>query len=142
MTMESDLQAFLIADGNISAIVGARVFPAVVFQSQPIPALRYTLITGESEVSLGGVTGAAQATVQIDCYASTYAVAVDLAEKVRVALVADNNGFRTMGSTEVTQTRLTGKVDEPPFLEPSTSDRWRFNRSLDFELDYVEAAPA
>ncbi len=142
MTMESDLRAFLILDADVTALVGSRVFPLIVPQNQPMPAIRYNLITSESEVNLGGVDGAVRATVQLDCYAATYAGAVDLAEKVRVALVADVNGARTMGSTAVTQTRLTAKSDEQPFKEPTASDDWRFNRSLDFELDYTEAAPA
>ena len=141
MTMETDLQAFLVADGDVTALVGARVFPRIQ-QGQPLPLIRYTLIASTSEVHLGGVTGEVRATVQIDCYASTYAGAVDLAEKVRVALVADNNGFRTMGSTDVSQTKLVSRQDEPSFLEPNSSDKWRYNRSLDFEFDYAEAAPA
>lgn len=142
MTMESDLITFLKNDADVAAIVVARVFPLIVPQSQSVPAIRINLITHESEVDLGGVTGEARATVQIDNYANTFDTTVDLAEKVRVALVADNNGARTMGSTVVSQTKLTGKTDEPPFPEPGKSSRNRFNRSLDFELDYTEAAPA
>ena len=142
MTMESDLQAFVIADGDVTALIASRMFPLTYPQGQSVPGIRYTMITSDSELHLGGVTGEARATVQLDCYAGTYAVAADLAEKVRVALVANNNGARTMGSTVVTQTRLTAKVDEPPFREPDASDKLRYNRSLDFELDYTEAAPA
>lgn len=142
MTMESDLIDFLIAATDVTALVGTRVFPSRIPQGQATPHIRLTFMPGESEVSLGGVTGEVRSRAQIDNYADTYQGSLDLAEKVRVALVADNNGNRTMGSTVVSQTRLVDRQDEPAFLVPGKSDTWRFNRSLDIELDYQEAAPA
>lgn len=142
MTMESDLRAFVIANGDVTALVGTRMFPQRVPQGQSLPAIRYTLVVDTSDIHLTGVAGRAVSSVQLDCYSETYAEAVDLAEKVRVALVANNNGDRTMGSTRVYRSQLTNKSDEPPFQEPSASDKWIFNRSLDFEIEHIEAAPA
>ena len=144
MTMESDLRTFVIADGDVAALVGTRMFPQRIPQGQAMPAIRYNHIATTSDIHLGGVMGAARTTMQIDCYAETYEGSTDLAEKVRVALVADNNGSRTMGSTVVSQTILVdgSKGDEAPFLDPDGGDKWRFNRTSDYQLDYTEAAPA
>ena len=142
MTMESDLRAFVIADADVTALIGSRMYPQRLPQGLAMPAIRYTHIATTSEIHLNGVMGEARTTMQLDCYSESYEEMVDLAEKVRVALVADNNGRRTMGSTNVRQTRLVNKGDEPAFQVPDGGDRWRFNRSLDFELDYDEAAPA
>ena len=142
MSMESDLRALVIADADVTALIGTRMFFQRIPQGQALPRIRYSHIVTQSDVHLGGVMGEARTTIQIDCYADTAAGSLDLAEKVRVALVADNGGFRTMGSTDTTQVRLTGKQDEPPFQLPDGGDAWTFNRSLDFEIDYTEAAPA
>ncbi len=140
--MESDLRAFVIANGAVTALIGTRMFPQRVPQGQAMPAIRYNHIATTSAIALAGVLGLAETTMQLDCYADTYAESIDLAEKVRVALVANNNGDRLMGSTRVYRTQLAGSADEPPFKEPDGGDKWRFNRSLDFLLEYIEAAPA
>ena len=142
MTMESDFRAFVIAGSDVSALIGTRMRHQQIPESDAMPASRMTVISVVSDIHLNGVVGAARAIIQVDNYADTSEVAMDLAEKVRVRLVANNNGRRTMGSTVVTQTRLVGKQDEPPLQEPDGGDKWRYNRSLDFELDYTEAAPA
>ena len=142
MSMETDLIAFVIADADVTALVGSRCFFQRIPQGQPMPAIRVSHISTTSEIHLNGVMGEARTVMQLDCYADTQAGSIDLAEKVRVALVANQNGRRVMGSTTVQQTRLVGKGDEPAFQVPGAGNKWRFNRSLDFELDYTEAATA
>lgn len=142
MSLESDIRAFLIADADVTAIVGTRIFPLRIPQGQALPAIRYVVIASSSDHHLGGTSGSAETTIQFDCYSETYSEAIDLGNKVRTALVASNNGQHVAGSTNIYETRLTAQSDETPFREPDASDKWIYNRSLDLAFQYAEPAIA
>ena len=142
MSFESDLFTWLLADTDIAAKVSTRIYPLVKPQDGALPCLRVSLTANESEIHLGGPAGFATDDIQIDCYANTFPETVAIAEVVRKSLIGTNNGFRTMGTTRLTQVRLTSKSDEPPFREDGGGNYQIFNRSLDFEFDYDEPIPS
>ena len=67
--------------------VGSRVYPRLP-QGVTFPAIRYQRITTNRPLTLDGASGVVEVTVQVDCLATTYAEAKDLADAVRSILHA------------------------------------------------------
>ncbi len=98
MTIETGLRTHLLADGDVGALITARVYPIKLPQSPTYPAITYEIISDIPHRSLAGDSDLERVRARIHCWAETYGAAVDLAGKVRTA-VADFSG--TMGSTVV-----------------------------------------
>jgi uncharacterized protein DUF3168 len=94
--MEEAIIAKLLADGGVSGIVGARVFPGSRPQGSALPALVLNRISGGPEYADDGEVGLEQARIQIDCWAATYAGAKLLARAAAAALSAFEG---TVGAT-------------------------------------------
>lgn len=86
METGSTLHAFLTSNPAIAAVVGSRVYPVQLPQKPTLPAVRYNTISGLRTQSQPGVQGLRRPRVQIDCYAETYAAAVNLRELVAARL--------------------------------------------------------
>ena len=103
MTIESGLRTHLLADGDVAALVVARVYPLKLPQEPTYPALTYEIV---SDIPYRGLSGDHDKEViraRIHCWAETFAGATDLARKVRTA-VADFSG--TMGTTAVASVKF------------------------------------
>ena len=103
MSIEAGLVTHLLADGPVAALVAARVDPIKLPQSPTYPAITYEIISDIPHRSLDGDSDLEAVRVRIHCWAETYAVAVDLAGKVRTA-VGDFSG--TMGTTVVVSSKF------------------------------------
>jgi hypothetical protein len=127
------IMARLAASSAVAAIVGTRISPLVTHAPSEPPYLVYTVVGGEAWNSMSGQSGMAQARVQVDAYALTYAEAQELAASVRAAL--DN--FRgTAGGVRVGGiSRQTAPVD---FYEADVEPRL-FRVSQDFIVTHDEA---
>ena len=90
MSIEKVIYSKLSGDSDVSALVATRIYPVNLPQKPTYPAIVYTRISGERAYSLGGPSDLASPRFQIDCFASTYSAAKDLASKIRSAI----NGFR------------------------------------------------
>ena len=102
--MQTDLIARLVADADVTALVGQRVSLNRSPQGDGLPRIVITTINTDSEHHLGAATGFKQGRVQIDCHAQYAGDAETLAEKVRLSL----DGFRgTMGGTFVSTMHLS-----------------------------------
>ncbi len=95
MTIESGLRAYLMADSGVAALVADRIYPAPAPQGAVMPFVTWQRISGLRVQSLGGPSGLAQPTIQLDCWAETgtrnetgdgYGQAKALAQAVRQAL--------------------------------------------------------
>lgn len=127
--IETDLQAYLIANTAVKALVVSRVYPLVLPQDSEIPALTYQRISGPRVRSLKGPSNLAHPRIMIKCYGRTYLSAKTVAAAVRVAL----DGYRgTMGSTVVGDVILDGEDED---LEQDTGLYWV---SMDFIIWHKE----
>lgn len=122
----------LKADAGISAITTS-IYPLFLPQEVEVPAIVYQFISEEIDSHLDGQAGNyRKAIVQIDCYATTYEQALDLAHAVESALV-DYRG--TMGTTspsiDVDHVRL--EIRGQDLYEDDTS---RFRVTQDFLIGY------
>lgn len=89
--IQEGLYATLAADAGVSALVGARVYPVNVPQSDytdstKFPCVVYNFDGKERQVRFSGTDTLVSARLSIDCYAKTYAQAQAVAEAVRGVL--------------------------------------------------------
>lgn len=76
----------LAADAAVSAVVGAKIYWVKVPQTAVLPYVRLQTISDPRPAHLKGVNGARVTRVQADCFAATYGVARQLAEKIITAM--------------------------------------------------------
>jgi hypothetical protein len=113
-TLEYQLRLFLLADPDIAALVGTRVYPSPAPQNAEMPCITFQRVSTDREYSLDGRSGLAGPIIQIDCwsdapeYAGKYATAKTVAETVRLILESFR-GF--MGPVRVQEVTITSERD-------------------------------
>lgn len=127
MSFEAALKTHLQDDATINGIVSERIHPVMVPERSPVPAITYTVIYGEPQNAVDGFTGAlTRYTVQIDCWAETFATARRLAEAVRDRMNEAAASFRSV-------------VREYPALDDYEADTKRYRRSVGVSCWHSEA---
>jgi hypothetical protein len=88
----STIYTVLTGDGDVSALVGTRIYPeGKVPQNPTAPYVEYSRIAGTPTHTLTDFGNTENVQVQIDCYSDDYSEVEDLAQKVRAALFAGMN---------------------------------------------------
>lgn len=85
--LPSAVRARLANDAAVSGVVGTRVYPMIRPQGSGLPAIRLQFPSNLPERVLKGEEGTATARVQIDCFAATFGVSWQLAEKAKAAML-------------------------------------------------------
>jgi len=85
--LEPNIFSVLTGDAAVSALVGTRVYPIKLPHEPTYPAITYSRVASEKVNAFDGYKGLEDARIQVDCWASTYAQAKDLAEKVISAMI-------------------------------------------------------
>lgn len=86
-TLEEGLYAFLTANAGVFGLVGERIYPQVIPQDAPMPAVAYQRISSPREYShYPGASGLARARMQFTCEGDSYRQAKRVAEAIRAAL--------------------------------------------------------
>ena len=83
---EEALQARLAAHPGVSALAGTRIYPSLIPQDKPLPAVRYARVATTRRQVMGVPTGTADVLMQLDSYATSYAGVRALAAAVRASL--------------------------------------------------------
>lgn len=83
------LRAYLLADGQISAVVASRIYPTKLPQGTTLASIVYSRISGVGDHHSQGASGLARPRMQIDCWAST----VDGADTLGRLVKARIDGF-------------------------------------------------
>ena len=104
--IQEGLYATLSGDAGVSAIVGTRIYPLVIPQTvyseaTKRPCIVYSFDSKGRQIRFSGTDTLVEGRFTIDCYATTYSEAQDLAEAVRGVLV-DYSGTMTSGSSPQT----------------------------------------
>ena len=86
--MQKAVTAILLADAGIAGVVAQRVYPNGFPQGAVRPAIAVSTAASEPYYDDAGEAGLDRARFQIDCQASTFGAAKDLAAAVRAALSA------------------------------------------------------
>jgi hypothetical protein len=83
---EKALHAALAGNAAVAAIVGTRIYPLMLPEGTPLPAVTYHRISGVPANSLTGHSGLEAVTVQVDGWARGFAEAKNLAASIRLAM--------------------------------------------------------
>lgn len=130
--MIADMVAYLESQTAISNIVSDRIYPMPLPQHATLPALTYTRISTVRTYSLEADMRKARARIQIDSWATTDAVAYQLARAVRHAM----SGF--YGSMSGTQVHLITIEDERDFFESQAGIVGLVRVSQDHRISHLE----
>lgn len=100
MTLGEYLRLHLTADPAVSAQVVKRVWSELLPQRPDLPALTFTVVSGDRDVTLDGWHGVAAQRVEVSSWASTRAAASALAAAVLAAMGGHRGaagGFEVQG---------------------------------------------
>ena len=81
---------------NVSAIVSTRIYPNVAKQGSAFPFIVYQTTNVTPNDTKDGVSTVDGNGLDVLCFADTYSVAVDLAQKVRIALDRKTGTYNTV----------------------------------------------
>jgi hypothetical protein len=108
VTIEAGLNTHLLADSNVTDLVGARIYPLKVPQDADLPAIAYQKISGPRDETQSGPSGLVESRMQLTYQGTTYSEAKLVAEAVRGSI----DGFSgTMGSVAVNACHLANEID-------------------------------
>lgn len=133
-TIETALFSILIGDATINSLIATRVYPNIVPQNAPMPAITYQQISGPRDHVMAGPTGLVGARYQINCWASSYAGAKELAEAVRKEL----DGYSGTVNTRVIEVIILEDEGDMPEVTPGADALKRFGKRLDFIVWFKE----
>ncbi len=77
---------YLCTDKAIQALVQGRIYPIVLPQDKPLPAIVYSPVVANYDSALQGDTGYVRQTIQIVCHDKTFKKARELSRLVKSAL--------------------------------------------------------
>ena len=85
-TIEAAQYAYLVADADLAALVGTRLYPLLIPQEAALPAVAYQRISGPRILAHDGPTGAAEARIQYTITGASYSSAKAVAAAIRRAV--------------------------------------------------------
>lgn len=133
------LRAVLLADAAVAAIVGARVYPAILPQGVTQPSVVQSLISEETDYHMQGPSGLASMRVQVDAWALDQDDAVELAGAVKDVL----SGFRgevSFGSASPQSEAEVKGIFAVAARDDFDATAKMHRRSRDYEVWYYERA--
>ena len=132
-TIEEALYRLLL-DDDVITYHGAEIYPQEIYQGGVIPAIVYQLISLNRQYTHDGPIPLCSARFQINCWASTYSGAEDLADGVRYLL----NAYSGVASgVTIHAMSLIGSGDIIS-VGVAAEESKRFGRWLDFRVHYNE----
>jgi hypothetical protein len=87
---------FLLGRPGVAALIGRRIHPDYFPQSEPLPAIAYTLEDDSSQQTQQGPSGMREAIYQINLWADTRKEAMAIARQVRLALDGYRGAFKSI----------------------------------------------
>lgn len=101
---ESQMRWILLAQPELAALVGERMYPQTLPQGATLPAVTYSLISGTTEGDSQDGPGVSRQRYQFDCWATTYSAATTLAK----ALTAAVSGTQRIGQASFVDNEVDG----------------------------------
>lgn len=118
-------------DADITALVGARIFPNVAKNSTQFPFVIYDVNSEKPEDTKDGVSSLDVDSVMISGYSKTYIEASDLALKIRTALDRASGSF---GGVEIQSIQYNGFDD---LFDDDSGNEGVYRKSLNFNIRIV-----
>jgi hypothetical protein len=144
MSIEAGIIAYLQTKKSITDISGsgtASRIRAAFFEEGDIQTGPGAIVMGSGNSStpfMGGVTNTSNGTVTVDCWASDYGSANDLA----AAIANVTNGYRGfMGNSNVKACFVQQVIDVPPEISPELRALDMFGRRVELYLLVEDPSP-
>lgn len=131
VTIETTLEAVLVANAAVQAIVSGRGYPAPIPIDADLPAYAYQLISDPPEMAHDGATGTRVARMQYICTAATYKVARSLADAIEAAL----SGYQAAAGAAAVE--IEGVIPENKYGSYSPTQKTQTMR-LDLLVVYID----
>jgi len=85
-TIEKAIYSLLAAGGDVAELVATRIYPLMLPQPATLPAVTYQRIAGDWDITMDGANNYAEEMFQVNCWATSYKGARQLADTVRKVL--------------------------------------------------------
>jgi hypothetical protein len=131
MTIEQAFRQALVTNAGVSALLAQRVYPLIAPETAAKPFVVYTMLNKDPLTALSGALVTTQATVEVDCVATTYLGSKALADAVRSALAAWTGGT----SPSVTSCTIDKDMDALEF--PVSGDGITYHVVQDYTIWYA-----
>lgn len=132
------LRTYLLADGTVSSLVGgSRVYPGVLPQGVVAASVVYNLISEETDYHAQGASGLAWMRIQLDAWAQTQDVAVQLANAVKDR-ISGFQGAILFGSNSPQQTANVQAIYSDSARDDYDATAKMYRRSRDYIVWYEE----
>ncbi len=140
-TAEEGIRFRLRADSDVAAITtrGSMGDPP---EDAPLPYYTLMRVDAPHEHHMGGASGWTHPRIQVDFYAKTWAVVLDLANKARIALDGFTGTVTVGAGNTVTFKQLFLENDNTDSVQPDDSSDRRIKRaSHDYKVWIEESVP-
>jgi hypothetical protein len=128
--MEELLRARLVASTALAALVGARIQWGLREQATALPAITLSKVSGGPLYSDEGEVGLDEHRVQIDCWASTYGDATEVARAVRAQLSGYHVGDFRYISLDASRDMSEGGANQAEYEYRTSMDFIILHRSV------------
>lgn len=131
MDARTAIYALLSASTAVGAIVGTRIYPTVVPQDQPMPALVYQRVSAVEPGQIDGQGVAlVQARIQMTALAESFATCAALLDAARQAVLYQHG---SIGGVQVVS--IIRDIDGVDTFDPEAN---LFSQSMDVIVTYIE----
>lgn len=130
MRLDEAIYQYLIAQSDLTALVGYNIYPDVLPQKVNYPAIAFEQISGQRVLAFGNDTNYIHPVVRFNCYADSFDEARTVGEKLRSAM---QNLIGTMSSLTNVTVMLVSESDNYNY------DVDRYVDEMEFEIWHDEA---
>ena len=134
MSIEGDMRTFILADGDVSAVIGTRMYPVFSQHDPEEPYLVYRRINTERLHSHARSELRPRVQFIITCWADSFDDSIDLCNKVRSRV----DGVKGVwGASTVHSSLVRNETDN---FEPSAEllEKQFYGRDLTVEISFTE----
>ena len=135
MSIEQAIHGLVTGDAGVSAIIGDGLYPVMLPQGAPLPAIVYSLSDAPQQTTVDGPLGLTDARYQFSCWAKTHAAVVELSEAL-VSLLDFYSG--TVEGVVIQGTQIMGRRDVPA-VDVETEQLSRYGRLVDCIISFNES---
>ena len=132
MEIGKSIYNILSTTGNVSALVGTRIFPNVAPQTTAFPFIIYDVTGVEPTNTKDGVSTLDTNDVMISVYSNTYSEASSLAQLVRIAM--DRLPTNTYAGEDIQSSEFQGYND---IFDNTSGNAGIYRKALDFEIRQI-----
>ena len=132
MEIGKSIYNILSNTGNVSALVGTRIFPNVAPQTTAFPFIIYDVTGVEPTNTKDGVSTLDTNDVMISVYSNTYSEASSLAQLVRISM--DRLPTNTYAGEDIQSSEFQGYND---IFDNTSGNAGIYRKALDFEIRQI-----